>query len=262
MAFHKKRLLKKKTSKKRSYKKHAKKTTFASKVLKVVRKAEETKMVAYSSNFNIGNYTSVVPSQAYVSPNPTSLNISQGTQAGQRVGDKVHVKKVILRGILIPLPQVAVTNYPMTLQECRVIVGRNRLSGQALLPSANLFTLGDTDIPPVGILPDMLYPINKQAISVYKDKCFKLGYAGYTANTTTAMTTDNDFKANAKFVWDITKACPKTLVWTSGVGGTPIFESPIAYLMAWTAPADGTTQAAQAACVNMTYEVEVHFVEI
>lgn len=254
-------LHKRKAHNARLRKKGVKPASFANKVMKIVRKAEQTKSVVTGGILQLGNYASLTPNlaQTYAGVNPTTLPVAQGTGAGDRIGDKIRIKKVLLKAVLFPNVQAATVNFPQLLQETRIMVGRNKLSPQLGIPIPNLFKVGDTDTAPVGNLTDLLLPYNPDAMHVYKQKTFKVGQSQWATPNINAMISDNDFKCNCKFVWDITKASPKIIDFTLSTAASQT--SPIPYVMGFTVSADGSNDAYKSQAVSMQYVIEVFFTD-
>lgn len=263
MAF--KKSYKKKGTKKRTYKKRVHKKTkgsFVKKVMKVVRSKEQVKYAVVTGDMSIGNYQSLTPNlaQIYAGVNPTSLPIVQGTGAGDRLGDKIKIKKITLRMILFPNPTTAISNNPATLQEVRILVGHNRLTPTAALPVATMFEDGDTALPPQQNLTDMMAPINRHVIVPFKEKVIKLGSSGMgVVGTTGAAAGNNDFKMNHRFTWDITKASPSTIIYQGATAASQ--QSMVPYLMAWSTPADNSSQAFQGYAVQGNYTIVVEYTD-
>nr|WAE42392.1 MAG: capsid protein [Cressdnaviricota sp.] len=235
------------------------KSSFSKKVMKVVHKAEQTKNVCYASNFTIGNANSLTPIQIAVGVNPTNLGIVQGTGAGDRLGDRVHIKKVTFRAIMTPVIQTAVVNTPIALQEVRVAVLKNKLAPQSGIVMANLFQYGSTNVPPNSTLTDMIQPFNKEASILFKNKTFKCGMSAYTANTPNFINCNNDFKVNNKFTWDLTKASPKVCQFSGSTAASQV--SAIPWMLFMVSAADGTSVATQSQAVSVQYSIDVEFTD-
>nr|WAE42398.1 MAG: capsid protein [Cressdnaviricota sp.] len=241
------------------HKKKGMKMTFAKKVMAVVHKKEQVKYCNYQVSFaEMGPYGGATPLQFNVLANLT--NIGQGTGQGDRLGNKIHIKRVIVRAVMFPLgydPTLNVNPYP---SEIRVICGTNRQTPQAALPVSQLYQNGDSYAAPAGDLRDIIAPINKDVIKLWKSKTFKVGNSlvggtGYLAGQ--EGYTNNDFHLNQKFTWDLTKYCAKTVIWEDGAT-TPLTPSCYMLFMLVNAAGNASTNIVTA---SITYNIEIQYTD-
>lgn len=212
-----KRLLKKRVYKKRG----GKKISLAIKkyVNRTIAKDIENKSVQINGGNSFGSYLESPEFNAYpMCPYTGYWTIPQGVGAGNRVGNQIRPKKVMLNYVLRPLPHDAVTN-PNPLP-CQVLLYLGYVkSSPSSLPIAidfnYFFQSGSSSISPVGNLRDTVSVINKDYWTIKKKWSHKIGYSAYNGTGQIAgsqFQQNNDFKMNAVRKLDITKLVPKTLI--------------------------------------------------
>nr|UOF82259.1 capsid protein [Cressdnaviricota sp.] len=146
------------------------------------------------------------------------LVISQGVTANARLGNQVTTRRVMLNYCLVPKPYDATTNPLCRPQEVDMFLGYVKAT-PSTLPNAtdfnNLFQVGSTSLGPQGELPDLIADINKDYWHISKRWRHKVGYADVTGTGAAAGSqyyANNDFKFNVVRKLNITKYCPKTLL--------------------------------------------------
>lgn len=188
--------------------------SFAKKVMKIVQKTEEVKCTQYAFTIGYTNYSSATPTLINVSPNATTMVIPQGVGQGDRIGNKIRVKKVTLKCILVPEQYSASLNPNPCPHEVRMTLISNKKTVQTTPVMASLIQNGNTSVAPSGNLADMIDSYNTDLNMIHRDRKFKVGlssYGGTGGSAAVQYYNNNDFKVNHKFTWDITKAYPKTL---------------------------------------------------
>lgn len=147
------------------------------------------------------------------------LVISQGITQNARIGNKVSTRRVMLNYCMVPKPYDATTNPLCRPQEIDMFLGYVK-GTPSTLPVAtdfnNLYQVGSTSLGPQGELPDLIADINTDYWVIKKRWRHKLGYADVTgtgASPGSQYYANNDFKFNVVKKLNITKFCPKTLVW-------------------------------------------------
>lgn len=154
-----------------------------------------------------------------VCPSSTVCDIFQGTSEGSRIGNQVRTRKLIHRGILLPLAYNASTNPSPAPVEIRMIYFRQR-NDPAVLPTtpfSDFFQFNNTtNAVPDSLQGQVMIP-NLDKYQVFMQRFYKLGYA---LNATTDAPSssvpgnaqpNNDFKLNCKFSHDLTKYLPKVV---------------------------------------------------
>jgi len=178
--------------------------------------------------------------QVQLTPNSGYLTIAQGSGQGDRVGNRIHVKRASLRIVAVTNPYDVVYSPTMVPYDVRIIIASNKQNPVAtILPVANMFQDGDTSDPPTGALNDMLTPVNLDLIKPFMDRRFKLGVASATGTGGYAAGqywSNNDYKYNVLEDIDITSFVPKEIEWNDTTT-TPISRS--VYMLVLPAAANG-----------------------
>lgn len=196
------------------------KKTSIKKIVKaeIARSVEDKTSQYYATGLSLVSSASTSPTWdaqnvVVVSPNTSFLTLAQGTGQGDRLGNQVRIKKLTMKGVLVPLPYDASTNpLPKPLQ-VRMVFFYDRTTPITLpVPSTNFFQLGNSVAPLQNDLIDMIAPFNTDRYRIFKSKTFKLGFADYGGTGTSAAeqaNTNNDFKLNCNFSFDLTKYLPQ-----------------------------------------------------
>lgn len=224
------------TSKRRST---TPKNTFARLISKVVSKYTENKRMTteFTKNFyNItGGVASFQPNNIIpLCPNAATggiYTISQGVGQQQRIGNSITIKKAYLRGMLVPSVYNAISNptpSPVHVKMWIFSVKRNvlQMSQADVYQTLNstFFANGNSSLGMLGNVYDLITPTNKDVVTLYFTKTFKLGFADYAGVTGGATTSDpktsNDYKLNHKITLNITKYLPKKMLFNDADNGT------------------------------------------
>jgi len=148
-------------------------------------------------------------------PDPTSVVISQGTGQGQRVGNVIKTKKLTFKGTIVALPYDSIFNTAPAPVQLKMWIFYDRTDPTAVpAPITNFFQNGNTQKGFANDLVDMWSPVNTDRYTVLATKQFKLGFASATGSGSTAPQqyfSNNDFKYNCNFSFDLTKHYPKTV---------------------------------------------------
>lgn len=186
----------------------------------VVSKQVETKTIQYSSNgFNVypSNHSSFNASIFPCSPYASYLQIDQGTGQGERIGNRIKVKNLSIKGTLWAMPYDATTNtVPQPSQVIiRFFINRatptttpGNMTG--FLQNAN----GSTNLQ--NDLTDFVTPYNEDGYKVFCVRKLKIGFAnndGTGAYPTGQYFTNNDFKLNVNFKVNLTKYQIKNVIY-------------------------------------------------
>lgn len=258
--------------------------TFAQKVQKIIASNVENKITTSLATINHigelkiqgGTNTKTYTSFAF---SPHSIfDISQGTGMGQRIGNKIKLKRWIIKGLIQPnstfnmtpaaTPGVSSTQgiAPNTLQGyVDVYFGRynNNISPVSGLLT-NFYQNGAVDITPTGTSSEQLYSINKDIYKIYYHKRFKVG-VGLSNNGTTLLDGSggfagaNGFGMTKSFGFDVCKyICKNRVINYDEIITTPM-DNDIENLTLWAifhpAAGDvmGTTPGATTSTFNYTF---------
>jgi len=151
--------------------------------------------------------------------NNLMTTISQGTAVNQRIGNKLKIKRWIIKGII--QPNDAFDNTPTSYSPGNPSVpGKliNTLTGYVdiyfgkmtlntvVVPNTlqSFLQSGASDITPVGNTQEQLYNINRDLYKIYYHKRFKMG-ATNSSLTTATVGQSNDFGLTRSFGFDVTK---------------------------------------------------------
>lgn len=189
-------------------------------VNKVVDRNEERKE---SNIYSLG--TPIIPtsnaswaaSSVRLCPGTSGFPIPNGTGQGNRIGNRITVKKAWVKGIIHPTIHDNVTNPLPQPMQIRMLIFKDKFrpTTQPSALSLDLFQTGSSSIGPQNDLVDCILDPNRDRYQVYHDQILKLGtsnYEGTGASPTQQFWANNDFSYNVKFNVDITRFLPKHIV--------------------------------------------------
>jgi len=152
-----------------------------------------------------------------LSPSAVNVSVVQGTGQGDRIGNKIKIKKAMFRGTMHPNVYDATTNPgPAPLQVVMWFFYDKENPQTVPNPTSDFLQFGGAVQSMQNDLVDLWAPINTDKYRVLGKRIFKLGnsefvgtpggaqQAGYFAN--------NDFKYNCSFSINVAKWMPKTYV--------------------------------------------------
>lgn len=260
----------KRTFKRKSYAKKSSKTPLKKMIRREIARNVENKVAEiyngsaqYFSSNSANWITSNVVPMGFV---PTALTVNQGVSQGQRVGNKIKVKKLFLKGTLIPEDYSATSNSTPCPVQVRLLFISDR-AAPASVPGSltDLFQFGGTTQGPLGNLTDMWAPVNTDRYSVHASKTFKLGPASL-GNSTAAQypngtsapgaNSNNDFKLNQNFHFDIKKMLPEFVTFNDN---TTAATSRVVSMVVLIARADAALYAAGQLPVVAQYMVHCEY---
>lgn len=124
------------------YKKRAvkrSKSTFAKRVSAVLQRKAEHKMVINSASNYMPNYLVGTPLQIQLTPNSSTLVISQGDGQGSRTGNRVKTVSCKIKGIMYPTGYSNTQNSAPSPQDIRIVISRNRVNPTTAPGFTNFF---------------------------------------------------------------------------------------------------------------------------
>lgn len=181
-------------------------------VSKAISKSSETKILVQSGN-TFGTVSTVI--------NPINIRnlvpqIFQGNNVGQRVGNKITLRKVMLRGY-ITLHSNSTSPYPPSYASqfnVRLMLGHTK--GTPILPplSGDLSNLlrsgtGATDFSTD--LMSLMRPVHRDYWVIKRDRKYKIGVASGTNLGVVAGEQNNDFSLVKYFNFNITNCYKKVI---------------------------------------------------
>lgn len=244
---------------------------------KAVQALAEKKTVRYqSANLELANAANTAAFGANcinLVPSSGTYTIAQGVGQGQRIGNKVGVKRAILRLTMQPLPYNLTSN---SVPVPQVVVGYlfSLKSVNAALSNAQaavngsggfFFQNGNASIGFRGTLSDYQNLVNKDVITPYKRFVFKVGAQHYSSNTGNQANlfnyTNNDFKMCALSSTNVTKWFPKTLRFEDGFSDTQCRQL---FAVFGPADADGGINASgfNAIPLNWSYTIDLDYTDM
>lgn len=241
--------------KKRLLKPKAKKAIVPQSVKAYVQRSigrnEETKCQSFSDITTLLTYAAVGNTLRTLDFNSVIGLITSGTGEGNRVGTKVKVSNLQLKGWLS-----VGTNFTTAPVVVKMFVGKLK---QALTnPNAStlysrFYQAGSSSSPPQNNYFDMLRIPNKDLFTIYAQRTFKLGLAAL-GNTTS----NNDFKMLTPFSVNLNKHI-NNLIFDDSVAAPTNFAAYVWFVCVF---ADGsTTPLTVPPLVNCCYDMEVKYTD-
>lgn len=148
--------------------------------------------------------------------------IVQGTSQGTRIGNRITIKKSILKFNICPQVADLETNLHPQPNLVRIVLFKVRQDADytavANIITNSFFNDGINDEPVSGLTIDVTKPLNKDVMTVYRDFIIKVGYevnysplsyGGTVPPLTVYPSTNNDFKMSHQLTLDVTKYLPK-----------------------------------------------------
>lgn len=244
------------------------KGTFAKKVKMVIQKEAEKKQANYTvidkpivayNNTNVGWASTIVP----VSPNASYLAISQGTGDGQRVGNRIKIASLKLKGILHPRAYDASTNVQPVPQFVRVWLLYDKQDPNAVpAPTNDFLQSGSTTTSLSSTVGDVISEVNRDRYVVKYDKIFKVGFATYNeagVAQTFQNFANNDFKLTQMLEIDITSMIPSTYVYNDN-NSSP--ETRGLYLAMESVTTTGSAQTVLTIPMEMSFNLELKYTDL
>lgn len=231
-------------------------------IKKALSRAEETKVACWTNELTYTSSTGNTLVQFPIAPTSTANYglIAQGTGAGDRIGNKIRVKKAIFKGVVYPYPYDATNNTAPRPHDVRMIIAKNKYQPQVAPPLTSQYETGDSYNAAIGQLQDIVQTLNRDTWKVYDDRVYKIGNAsdnGTGAAITQQYYNNNDYKLNQMFSIDITHMLPSTIEWNTTVG-LPV--SPGLFCTMVPAACDGTNYGPNDMGV-IWYSVEIRYVD-
>lgn len=209
-------------------------------VKKIVKRAIavniENKTNQFNDSLNVSQSSSSSTGSSFIDDSIFCLSpgnsgngvfIQQGTGQGERIGNRIKIKRAMLNINFTPTPYNADVNPLPSPQFVRMVFFYDRIAPIAVpTPGANgnFFQNGDTYSPFQGNLLDITRPYNLDRFRVLFQKTFKIGYQAYAGtgvNVTSQSFTNNDFKLNIFRKFNITKYLVKNVRWQDNLTTNP-----------------------------------------
>lgn len=138
-----------------------------------------------------------------------NIEIFNGIQQGQRIGNKITITRAVFRGSLNPLIYNNVSNTLPQPKIVKMFIFYDKANNTfESVPDSTFLQLGNGTAPLQGTTIDMMAKVNSDRWRVLTTRTFKLGYADYSGTGVPNGSqgfSNNDFKLNHRFSIDITK---------------------------------------------------------
>lgn len=241
--------------------------TFAAKVKRVMLRAAEKKQVDETlSQTYFGSAATNSQLAIAMLPNASTLSISQGTAVNNRVGNRVRIKKVTFRGSIVPAVYDAAFNQIPQPQHVKMyfLSYKGDPNGTVAPLTPPFYRSGATTSAMNGALTDPYKQLDHESLVVYKEVLFKIGPAangGTGAIATSQFYTNNDFKECQEFSFDVTKWCPKEIVFddTTLAPTSRQLTCVVESTNAISGTAMGTTSSL---VVGITYQIHIEYTDV
>ena len=218
------------------------------------RQIENKKWVDYSLNNTITTASASFPSYTNLMP-----VIAQGTGQMGRIGNKINVRRAMVKGFVNLLPYNATTNPKVGPLMVKIWVCTSKKYHTHLITStaidSNFFETGNGSYGFSGSLLDNMFKNNDSEWKIHATKQFELGASSWGGVSSTYNPISND---NSRFIqpfyFNLTKALKKNLLYNDNTSSYCTNQS--LFLVFQAVYADGTSTAVQAAEFHHTVEVE------
>lgn len=244
MAYRKRPLARRPARKARKPRRRVGRKAVAKICKRVITNMAEKKTVRYNwaKSFGAYNTTNWSLDGIYpLTPQASFTDIAQGTGQGNRVGNRITVRKLIFNGIMNTEGYDINFNASPQPLEVLMVIFRNRADPNTFTTNlTNFFQNGNGASSPNGTTTDTIFPINTDRYTVYYKRIFKLGFAEYNGtgvDSNNQKWSNNDYKLNQRFYVDCTKYVNKVMRFNDTVN-TPI--TPVLHVAFLPMRADGS----------------------
>lgn len=152
-----------------------------------------------------------------------NIAINQGTGQANRVGNRIRVKSLWMKGVITPLPYDVTTNPNPRPVQLKMVIFYDRVDPMAMPNpfaggAAGPFQGGGATNAFQNDLVDMVLPFNTDRYRIFATRTFKLGYSQYAGTAASAANqtayqaySNNDYRHNYQIAINLTKFYPKNL---------------------------------------------------
>lgn len=198
-------------------------------VKRLISANEELKHASYYVQqglvgFSAGGFSSL--NVNVISPYPGLCQINQGSGQGDRLGNRIKIKKALLKFQICEVAYDATLNNEPCPIDIRLVIFNTKSNypfGSALMGTllSQFFQNGDSTSTITSLPSDIMKPLNKDSMVVFHDKFYKLGPAVLSANTAHQAGYDNfannDYRLQVSDEIDVTAAMAKFCSWNDTV---------------------------------------------
>jgi hypothetical protein len=145
-------------------------------------------------------------------------SLPQGSGQSQRIGNKIKIKRWIIKGQIAPnFPGIAFLENLFLNRSYQgyltLFFGRRKDIGAIDGSLFQLLDSGSGSTAPSGTSAEMMYPVNTDVYKIYWRKTFKMG-ASYGPNASVQQSPNNEFSLTRTFGLDVTKYIMKNKILT------------------------------------------------
>lgn len=194
---------------------------------------------------------------------PTIGSITQGTGQGNRIGNKIRLTRVVMNVILnatdsswpryIMMYIISDKRYPTDVTEAQLQDACNGAAGSG----NNILQDGNQSIGFQKRLTDVMQRINDDRFTVYKKRCFRLGYANQPVGTAQG---NNDFPFMRRIKINLLKYMPKLFRYADA-STVPALQRRV-YVCFHVVSAQGGQLAATDVGCNINYAYDIKFKDL
>lgn len=193
-----------------------------------------------------------------------NFTIAQGVGNGQRIGNRLKLRRLQFNWTLRQRVYDAATNPTPRPLNCRMVLFYNRedptdVDPTGPYPVADFFQLNNTTNAIVGQEVDMLQPFNTDKYRILAARTFKLGHAAYNGSGAVPdrqQYANNDYKMCISGKWDVTRHVPR-IVRYNDTALQPM--SRALFCVVFFCPADGSTGIAATVPMQMSYWLQAKY---
>lgn len=150
-----------------------------------------------------------------VSFGASAVDVSQGVADGQRIGNKIKLKRLYFKGTFIPVLYNAANNPTPKPVQIKMVFFYTRAEPADFPtnPQLDFLQFGSTTTALTNDLVDMWAPFNTDKYRILATRTYKLGQSTYAVSGTTPAVpySNNDFQLNCNFKVNLTKHLPKLI---------------------------------------------------
>lgn len=196
------------------------------------------------------------------------FNIQQGTGQGQRIGNKFTIKRMVMRGVVVPFGYDLGTNPNPVPQQVKAVFFRQKgFPTSKPAPKSTFLQLGNASNSLQNDLMDMVAPFNKDTYEICGQRTFKIGLSqfwgdgGSTApgNAVAGYYSNNDFHYNQTFSVDLAKMLPKTVVYADNANITTSKTIYVAWILC---RADGSANPSASIPCHVQYVIDLEYTDL
>lgn len=229
----------------------------------ISRNAETKEVSFYTYGASVLNADSpaFVSSIIPVSPYTGFLDIGQGTGEGNRIGNRIKIKRLTMKGVLFPLPYNSSTN-PTPLPSHVVLWFFMKRVESTELPTTlgGFLEEGNTSRNLQNQLSDLISRVNNDRYRYFFRKIFKIGTSGYGGTGSQVAYQyfeNNDFKLNQRFSIDLTPYVVKNVIYDDNTTNTP--RTRVLCCLMQAIAADGSSMASNIVPCECAYELNCQY---